>query len=569
MAPRSLGQGLRGLGARRADPRLFDAAEEGDADRITQLLAEGALPDARRQDDNCTALELAAAGGHAAAVHALLAGGAAADAPNPAEYDIRPLAVAALQGHPEALAALLEAGADPYGTNEVGCSALYFCAASGSTECATLLLDAGAQPVTNQLGQSPLHLGSEKGHAPFVELLLTRCPGVEVSAGDQDGQTPLHFACRCGKAEVARLLLEHGAELEAEDDDGYTPLMRAAAGGHTDTAALHLERGAARPTAQLLLRHGADALHADRGGCTPLTMALQRPRQTQLVAALLAGGAVASINAVDVMGCTALYFSAAIGNTAAARLLLEHGADPCICNRGGQSALHYAAQIGSEPLAELLLAAPGIEAVINARDTEGTTPLYFAVMGGSKGVARRLLARGARPDIPNNRGQTPLHLASQGGLSSIVSLLLKAWPEDGEGDDAAAFPREVYRYTPLHFAADQGRPKVARQLLAAQPEMAAARNLQGLLPVQLAVRKGFKGLARALLEEGEYFGEDSQCQADPELAVRKGFKGLARALLEEGEYFGEDSQCQADPEVLLAALKAAGNPSLPLGVAET
>lgn len=220
-----LGQGLRGLGSRRADPQLYTAVAEGDADCITNLLAQGALVSARRQEDNRSALELAVAAGHTAAVRALLAGGASADASNPAEYGMRPLALAALEGHPGVLGALLEAGADPHATNDVDCTALYFCGASGSMECATLLLDAGARPVPNHQGQSPLHIASEQGHAALVELLLERCPGLEVDAAEHNGMTPLHFACQHGHAAVARLLLARGAYVEAADEDGWTPLV--------------------------------------------------------------------------------------------------------------------------------------------------------------------------------------------------------------------------------------------------------------------------------------------------------------------------------------------------------
>lgn len=58
-------------------------------------------------------------------------------------------------------------------------------------------------------------------------------------------------------------------------------------------------------------------------------------------------------------------------------------------------------------MVELLLGAPGAEALLNKRDSKGTTPLYFAVMGGSVGVVRCLLARGARPEIPNRQAGGP------------------------------------------------------------------------------------------------------------------------------------------------------------------
>ncbi|KAI0261911.1 ankyrin repeat-containing domain protein, partial [Russula aff. rugulosa BPL654] len=38
------------------------------------------------------------------------------------------------------------------------------------------------------------------------------------------GYTPLHRASICGRIEIVRLLIEHGANVEAKTDEGRTPL---------------------------------------------------------------------------------------------------------------------------------------------------------------------------------------------------------------------------------------------------------------------------------------------------------------------------------------------------------
>jgi ankyrin repeat protein len=62
------------------------------------------------------------------------------------------------------------------------------------------------------------------------------------------------------RAEVAQLLLDHGAELAAVDRSGQTPLHRAASSGNT----LLIRR---------LLQQGGNACAADEAGKTPRDLA--------------------------------------------------------------------------------------------------------------------------------------------------------------------------------------------------------------------------------------------------------------------------------------------------------
>jgi ankyrin repeat protein len=91
-----------------------------------------------------------------------------------------------------------------------------------------------------------------------------------------DGWTPLHLASFFGHTEAARFLLEAQGEVGAVSKNSLrnTPLHAATAGKHADVALL-------------LLAHGASGLIPDAGGYTPLEIA--RQNQLDSVIAAMSG----------------------------------------------------------------------------------------------------------------------------------------------------------------------------------------------------------------------------------------------------------------------------------------
>lgn len=85
-------------------------------------------------------LHLAAAGGHAAAVQALLRGGALVDVRNEVQGSVAPTHVAAQEGMAEALECLLERDADPNAADATGATPLHDATARVREKCVALLL---------------------------------------------------------------------------------------------------------------------------------------------------------------------------------------------------------------------------------------------------------------------------------------------------------------------------------------------------------------------------------------------------------------------------------------------
>jgi uncharacterized protein len=127
----------------------------------------------------------------------------------------------------------------------------------------------------------------------------------------------------------------------------------------------------------------------------------------------------------------------------------------------------------------------------------------IAARTGRPGPVKSLLARGARVNARERRGQTALMWAAAEGNAEVVEVLLKA---------GADFRSPLASgYTPLFFAVREGRANVVRTLLKAGADVNEAMQLmkssnrspaRGTTPLILAVENGHFELAVALLEAG-------------------------------------------------------------------
>ncbi|KAK7886208.1 hypothetical protein WMY93_025829 [Mugilogobius chulae] len=74
---------------------------------------------------------------------------------------------------------------------------------------------------------------------------LLGCKDVRVNCLDEYGMTPLMHAAYKGKADMCKLLLQHGADVNCnQHEHGYTALMFAGLSGKTDITAMILDAGA-------------------------------------------------------------------------------------------------------------------------------------------------------------------------------------------------------------------------------------------------------------------------------------------------------------------------------------
>ncbi|WP_428644152.1 ankyrin repeat domain-containing protein [Roseibium sp.] len=210
-----------------------------------------------------------------------------------------------------------------------------------------------------------LHSAAAQGDRAAVETLLANV--ADINASDFRLGTALHYAAVSDQAEIADILVRHGADMEIP-------------GELQETRPLHLaaEMGSEQ-TAQVLLRHGADIEALDGNGRSVLARAAIAG-QVGILRLLLEQGARIEAR-LPLSGRTALIEAAYTGQLEAAKFLVEMGAEVNARDNRGKSALWYA----STPESYSPAGGPGLlrllvenGADLEAGDDTGTTPLAWA-----------------------------------------------------------------------------------------------------------------------------------------------------------------------------------------------
>jgi hypothetical protein len=157
--------------------------------------------------------------------------------------------------------------------------------------------------------QGELISAINRGDTQAVRELVGRGADVNAVHPDSAGKTPLQLSAIYGHAEIARILIAHGAEPDAKSDDNdrtalILAVRRAPMMGVGEARALQVVR--------ILIANGADVNARDSSSATALMFASLDGYRT-IVQELIAHGA--DVNARDAYGETALIMAQREGHT--------------------------------------------------------------------------------------------------------------------------------------------------------------------------------------------------------------------------------------------------------------
>jgi uncharacterized protein len=242
-----------------------------------------------------------------------------------------------------------------------------------------------------------------------------------------------------------------------------------------------------------------------------------------LAAALLAVGAQSHVWAAGT-----LIDAAKANDSAGALALVKDKADVNAAESDGTTPLHYAVFHDDVALVESLLKAGAKASVVNRY---GSTPLLEAAVRGNPIVIEKLLKAGADPNVGNGDGQTPLMTLSRTSNIEAAKLLIKHGANVNETE-------RWHNQTPLMWAAAESQPAMvkllldhgakadARSVINHWPRMVTAepraqqREIGGLTPLLYATREGCLECVKLLLG----------AHADPNLPDPEGVTPLIMAV---------------------------------------
>lgn len=179
---------------------------------------------------------------------ALLAASACSSGPS------LPLALVAARNAADTVRELLKQGHAPDERDQQGLTSLMWAARAGAVEAMAALLDGGADPNThdNANGWTPLLHAIHKNQAAAVQLLLQRGADPNLAASLL---TPLMMAAPDPDPTIVKLLLAHGANPRARGFGGSTALTYAVSGGAMSDIDRPLLGGCRAETVRALKEH--------------------------------------------------------------------------------------------------------------------------------------------------------------------------------------------------------------------------------------------------------------------------------------------------------------------------
>ncbi|XP_010186461.1 PREDICTED: uveal autoantigen with coiled-coil domains and ankyrin repeats [Mesitornis unicolor] len=217
------------------DDRLMKAAERGDVEKVSSILAKKGVSPTKLDVEGRSAFHVVASKGNLDCLNTILVHGADITATDAAGRNA--LHLAAKYGHALCLQKLLQYNCPTENVDLQGRTALHDAAMSDCSSSIQLLCDHGASVNSKDGdGRTPLVLATQMCRPTLCQLLIDR--GADVNARDKQNRTALMLGCEYGCKDAVEVLLRNGADVSLADGLGHDCAYYARIGDNIDILAL-------------------------------------------------------------------------------------------------------------------------------------------------------------------------------------------------------------------------------------------------------------------------------------------------------------------------------------------
>ncbi|XP_075985769.1 transient receptor potential cation channel subfamily A member 1-like [Anticarsia gemmatalis] len=462
--------------------RLLEAVENGDTEEIDKLLKQDANPNATCRLNHVSACHMAALNNNDALALLLQAG---AEGFRTDKLGRTPLHLASWEGHPQQIAVLLDF--------PESLKIKLVLEMSPETEQAVRTFSSGRQHRIN----APCNIGRLPAlpHS-WSDSMEHNCRRIKVNLPlFQPGWTALHAASARAQVKCVQLLLAAGAEPSPRDVIGRTPLdvvgdahysghkidihdfrktikVLVSGGGtfySTQVTCLNKVNSPLHTAVQLdsveaieeLLRTGARATCLDAAGRTPMHVCVDKRHKEHLqILVNYNYDEQETVDAKDLEGLTVLHAAVRAKWTDGVCIALGAGASVFMKANDGESPVHSAAATGHTHIFRKILTVAKYD--IDFQNQKGQTALFVAIINNHIEIVEILIANGAclRVTLPDQ--QNILHVASRCGHVELLAYLLNSG-----GRIIASLVNDLSQtaYSPIMYAVVNNHPECVRLLL--------------------------------------------------------------------------------------------------------
>lgn len=313
-----------------------------------------------------------------------------------------PLQLAAEGGHAEVVRALVRAGASCADENRAGFTAVHLAAQHGHGQVLEVMRSSQSLRISSKkLGVTALHVAAYFGQAGKPLRVSPLLPSSFFFFFFQP--SPRY------RARIADPRARHG---QVRPPDRWLPRRRIGQRIWNDASSL----------GRLFRQRERGAVAVELGRCAGNVRKKRRSEQEEEENETRT--CVVKVEAATTEnGFNPLHLACFGGHITVVGLLLSRSAELLhSSDRYGKTGLHIAATHGHYQMVEVLL---GQGAEINATDKNGWTPLHCAARAGYLDVVKLLVESGASPKSETNLGSAPIWFAASEGHNDVLKYLME------------------------------------------------------------------------------------------------------------------------------------------------